>query len=185
MKILVIDNGTKHLGRLKHLLYGNDIIIYPLFRKYPNSSLFDLTILSGGSQFSIIDAPEIFEEEIGLIKKSLKPLIGICEGCEMIAYTFGSKLEFYQQKSKGLRKIEPIADNQIFKDLGNMKVYEAHHWAITELGKYLIGLAKSRTGYEIIKHNARDIYGFQFHPEMLDDESVGDELFRRVIRKVK
>jgi gamma-glutamyl-gamma-aminobutyrate hydrolase PuuD len=68
--------------------------------------------------------------------------------------------------------------------LPKIKVFEAHHWAITDLGKYLKGLAKSRTGYEIIKHKTKNIFGLQFHPEMLDNESAGDEIFRRIISKL-
>ncbi len=185
MKTLLIDNGTKHLGKLKELLYSNEFDIYSLISKYPDSSNYDLVILSGGSQFSVTSAPEIFRQEIQLIKSSKTPIIGICEGCEAIAYAFDAKLEYQERKSKGLRKVVPINNNSLFGDLEYVEAYEAHHWAITDLGKDLIGLAKSRTGFEVIKHKQKLIYGLQFHPEMLKNEAHGDEIFKRIIGRIK
>jgi len=183
MKTLIIDNGTRHLGKLKELLFGQELEIMPLFRKYPVSG-FDLLILSGGSQYSIASAPEIFSEEEKLIKSSQIPMVGICEGCEMIAYAFGSKLE-HVKSIKGLKKIELLYDDPLFKGFENIKVYESHRWSVTKLGKDLIGIAKSNTGYEIIKHKNKMIYGLQFHPEMFADKTLGNEIFTNIFSKIK
>lgn len=183
MKVLIIDNGTKHLGRLKDLLTGNKLEVLPLFQKYPPSENYDLIILSGGSQLAIVTAPEVFKEEINLIKNSQKPIIGICEGCEIIAHTFGSKLEFNEAKAKGIKRIE-IVDKNFIKLNSPIEVYEAHQWAIKELGKELLGIAKSGYGWEIIKHKDKPIYGFQFHPEMLVNETLGNEIFNQTVDQI-
>ena len=183
MKVLIIDNGTKHLRRLKDLLAGNELKIHPLFQKYPLSENYDLIVLSGGSRIAIVNAPEIFKEEINLVKYSTKPIIGICEGCEMIAYTFGSKLEFNESRAKGIKRIE-IVEKGYFDFKVPIEVYEAHQWVIKELGKDLVGIAKSAYGWEIIKHKIKPIYGFQFHPEMLIDSTLGNEIFEQIVDKV-
>jgi len=183
MKILLIDNGTKHLKRLIRLLSGNEIEIVPLFSDYPNLKTYDLVVLSGGSMFSIVTNPEAFSQEINLIKSSNKPIIGICQGCEIIAYALGSKLVLINPKARGVKNIE-FVKNPYLNFTDPIKVYEAHHWAVKKLGKDLIGIAKSKSGYEIIKSKSHEIWGLQFHPEMLLDKTVGDEIFTKVVQLI-
>ncbi len=178
MNILIIDNGTKHLGRLKKLLIGNKIDVYKLFSKYPDTNKYNLVILSGGSQISIINAPEIFTQEIQLVKNSTVPIIGICQGCEVIAYTFGSELSYLNRKSKGIKNITLLPPLTKFSK--HIDVYEAHNLVISKLGKNLLSYGESKDGIEIIKHKVKNIVGLQFHPEMMVDKTLGDELFRNI-----
>jgi GMP synthase (glutamine-hydrolysing) len=178
MKVLLIDNGTKHLRSLKKLLINNEVVTVSLFTKYPNPNDFDLVVLSGGSKFSVLKYPGKFAQEIKLVKNSKTPIIGICEGCEIIAFAYGSILEKLKKKTLGIKEITLIENIAFLTSLKNFKVYEAHHFAITKLGKNLLGLAKSKDGYEIIKHKTKNIFGFQFHPEMLVEKTLGDEIFK-------
>jgi GMP synthase (glutamine-hydrolysing) len=182
MQILLIDNGTKHLRSLKKLLSNGTVTTVPLFAKYPSSNDFDLIVLSGGSKFSVLKYQNKFAEEIKLVKNSKTPIIGICEGCEIIAFSFGSILEKLIMKTRGIKEISLIGENTFITSLNNFKVYEAHRFAITKLGKNLIGLAKSKDGFEIIKHKNKNIFGFQFHPEMLVERTLGDDIFRSLIQ---
>jgi len=183
MKILLIDNGTKHLDSLKSLLSNHRVDVVQLFSRYPSTFGYNLIVLSGGSKIAIKVSPESFGQEIELIKNSKTPIIGICEGCEIIAYAFNSDLEKITPKAKGVKEIEAMNDN-FFTLPSPIKVYEAHHWAIKRLGRKLTAIARSETGFEIIKHKSKKIYGFQFHPEMFTDKLVGDEIFNLVIKKI-
>lgn len=183
MKILLIDNGTKHLNSLKKLLSGHKVDVFKLFSKYPSTFGYNLIILSGGSKVGIKESPESFYQEIELIKNSKTPIIGICEGCEIIAYAFNSDLQKISPKAKGIKEIEVLYNN-FFALPSPILVYEAHHWAIKRLGRKLMAIAKSETGFEIIKHKSKNIYGFQFHPEMLTDKLVGGDIFNLVIKKI-
>ena len=182
MNILLIDNGSKHLKKLQRLLSSNSITTIPFFSSYPDKR-FDLIILSGGSRFAVNENPEKFDKEINLIKNAQTPIIGICEGCEIIAYAFGSKLEKFTPKSKGIKTIE-IVDKAFLESPKEIKVYEAHHWAIKKLGQNLIEVAKSQNGFEIIKHRQKPIYGLQFHPEMFVDKTLGDEIFKQIVDRI-
>jgi len=184
VNVLIIDNGTKHIGRLKKLLLNNNINTIPLFEKYEELEKYDLIVLSGGSQFSIINAPEVFKEEISLVRTSRVPILGICQGCEIIAYAFDSKMQYFRKKSHGLKRVEVLVHNSIFGEHNTFKVFESHHWGIGQLGNNLKGLAKSKTGFEVITHITRPIYGLQFHPEMLPDLSYGDDIFLRIVGKL-
>ncbi len=183
MNILLFDNGTKYLPELSKFLskFGNLTITSDSSRLTSQSTSTDLTILSGGHSVYVIDYPEAYNAEIEFIRTSQKPIIGLCLGAELIAYTFGAKLEFLKTDEKGLININVLREDEIFKDVSNFKVYENHKVAITALPKALIGLAKSVDGFEVIKHNTKPIYGFQFHPEMFVDKTNGDEIFKNLL----
>lgn len=183
MKVLIIDNGTIHLENLKKLLSGNDPTVLEFFSDYPSPSNFDLIVLSGGSTYEVAEHPEKFKKEIDLVKNSPIPVIGICEGCEIIAYAYGSELYEFGPKAKGIKDVEFLNEN-ILDINGSVKVFEAHHWAIKKLGPDVIGIAKSEHGWEMIKVKDKNIYGFQFHPEMFTDKLLGDEIFKKVIATI-
>ena len=183
MKVLIINNHTKHLGKLKDLLVNYKIEISD-FESINSDDSHDLAILTGGSFLSIENAPEIFKNEINFIKNTTKPVIGICQGAQLVAYSYGSTLEFIKRRTKGIKKIEFIGSTDLDIHAQYFYVYESHQWAIKNLGKDLIGLAESKNGFEIIKHKSKKIYGLQFHPEMAIDKSLGDEMFNLCVKKV-
>jgi GMP synthase (glutamine-hydrolysing) len=102
-------------------------------------------------------------------------------GAEIIAYSFGAALEYLDKEEKGLKNIEVLVTDNLFAGITSFNVYESYKWAITKLSVELEGLARSGNGFEVIKHKTRPIYGFQFHPEMFEDKSCGDEVFHNLI----
>ncbi len=185
MKILLIDNGTTLLESLKNLIPGEEII-----RRYDdlndlNYNDFDLIVLSGGSRFEIENNQDKLEKEIEIIRKSQKPIIGICYGCELIVKSFGGKLEKISFADKGIIDIKIVSDDIIFSDLKNIKVYENHIWRIKQLPEDFITLAESDNSIEIIKLKNKNIYGFQFHPEHLVNKTDGDEIFLNLFNQIK
>lgn len=72
--------------------------------------------------------------------------------------------------------------------MGNFKsidAWENHRWVVEKLGPDLIGLARSKLGYEIIRHSTKPIYGFQFHPEMLTKETKGAVIFNNLVKLIQ
>lgn len=177
MKILLVDNNSRLLEKLKVLIPGEEIVHRWDDLQNLNSEEFDLVVLSGGSMFQIVGNEEKLKEEIRIIKECKKPLIGICYGCELIVESFGGELEKLPELHKGVTKIEVLEDDQIFKELKEFEVYENHQWRIKTLPNTFIPLAKSEHSYEVIKHKELPIYGLQFHPENMTDETFGDEIF--------
>ena len=176
MNIFLFNNGTKYLDELRRLLgkYGQT-------SERENA---DIIVLSGGHQLSVAKHPESYTDEIELIKSASVPILGICLGAEMIAYAFGATLTPLEKMEKGLIDIEIVKNDGLFSGITNFKVYENHKWAITKLSDNLEGLARSESGFEIIKHKTKPIYGFQFHPEMCEDKGCGDEIFDNFFKKV-
>ena len=181
MKVLVIDNGTTLLNKLKKLIPDSIQSIKSYNNIHTNEEEdFDLVVLSGGSICSVEGNEDRFHKEIKLIKNANKPLIGICFGCELIVEAFGGSLKKMPIKENGIKEIR-ITVNDLYKK-SKINVYESHEWAIDRLPQNFNILAESRNGPEIIKHTDLPIYGFQFHPENLVEESDGDEIFLGLLK---
>ncbi len=97
MKILIIDNGTRFLPKLVGFAKNsghNDVKIAKrnliLNQDVANS---DLIILSGSPSNPVALHPDAYQDEIELVRKTDKPVLGICMGFEIIAYAYGSDLE--------------------------------------------------------------------------------------------
>ena len=177
MKILLIDNGTTLINKLKELIPGDEVVhSYNDFDK--DTEGFDLVILSGGSKYQLLGNEDKFEKEIKFIKEAKIPIIGICFGYELIAHAFGATLKELPENKKGIYEVE-ILDEKLGK--GKIKVFESHRWVIDKLPDVFGILAKSDDGPEIIKHKEKSIYGLQFHPENFVEETEGDELFLKLL----
>ena len=186
MNILITDNGTLRLAELTKLLKGNEYQIVSVDKLDTiDTQSFDLIILSGSSKFPIFGNEDLYKNEVDLIKKSDVPIIGICLGFELIGYAYGARLEAMDHKKREVVKIQTTQPSQIFDNLPNFRVYKAHRWVIKELPTELVELARSSDGVEVIKHKNRKIYGFQFHPEMLPDETCGDEIFNNLLSMIQ
>lgn len=183
-KALLVNNGTSYLKDLERLLLPFFSIHTVSYNHILDTALYDLTILSGGHSFSILDHENIYKNELSIIRKSYKPIIGICLGFELVAHAFGASLKRMEKKENGIISLNPLRKDGIFKNLPNLEVYENHRWVVDDLSHDLSGLAKSKDGYEVIKHKHRPIYGLQFHPEKCVNRTCGDEIFRNLILEI-
>ena len=136
------------------------------------------------SQFPIEYNKDKLADEIELIQKSSTPILGICYGCELIAVAFGGTLADRGEGSQLRENVcvkTDIADS-LFMGREEFLVYDAHRWSIDVVPESLSVLASSEHGPEVIKHKTRPVYGFQFHPEKMLDETFGDELFNSFLK---
>lgn len=178
MKLLIINNLTKHLEALLKLLTNHQVSIIDFDAiKNINTNTYDCIILTGSSYYSVNKfAKTKYKKEIELIKNINKPILGICLGFQLIAYTYGEKLFQFKKKQNTLNKINIIQKDPIVKNL-NKKFFakEKHRWYVKKIRSNnkkteLITLATSKECVEIIKHSSKLIYGIQFHPEIIEKE---------------
>jgi GMP synthase-like glutamine amidotransferase len=174
MKILLVNNNTIHLQELNNALAGHEVEV----QEYQPGIWFhdvgkDLVILSGGGG----EGKEVhdyhkpshlwYEDEMHFVRKTEKPVLGICMGFEIIASAFGAKVvkmpkgieRFASSKTtiKGKRRLKAI----------KLRQFEAHDWCVKNVPrKDFHVLAKSTRGIELIKHKKRPIIATQFHPEV-------------------
>ena len=190
MRILIIDNCTKYLDKIISLLdkayvdYSLEVTnYYNLYDNY-DTLQFDLIILSGGKPKRYIELNEDQREiyinyEKELILNSQVPVIGICYGFKLICETFNSNITYEPSIIKGIIDIKMVNTGE------HKKVYVEHHFVTTQVGNSLTVLANSKYGIEIVKHKDRNIYGFQFHPEIVPEVQDGDEIILEVLKTIK
>lgn len=168
MKILIINNGTSNIHHLNNLL-KNHVLDVVHFEDIDLNRInqYQSVILTGGHDFPVFGNEKLLEKEIHLIESSEKPIFGICFGFELIAHTFGSKLEILDDRKRGVTTINIDANDEIFNGRHNISVYESHRWVVKTVGKDLRVLATSKNGIEAVRHKSRPIYGVQFHPEIV------------------
>jgi GMP synthase (glutamine-hydrolysing) len=172
MNVLLVDNGTSYLPQLYGLIPAAVVKATP-FEKLVNHNFdsYDLIILSGGHKYAIMSHRHKYARELNLITRTDKPVIGICMGLELIVIAFEGTLKFLRRDVHREVTIHVDPHNPLANGREAFKVFENHHRGIKSLPKVLVPLGRSAQGIEIIKHESRPIYGFQFHPEM---SSSGD-----------
>ncbi len=185
MKIAIVNNGIHFPEKIAAMVCD---YTYTVFNRKDISALnhedFDLIILSGSSQLPVKYSQEILEPEMELIRTSTTPVLGICYGCELMAVAFGGQLTDAGADSK---KRSPISihttqESALFLEKKHFLVYDAHRWIIERVPKEFDILATSDHGPEIIKHKTRPLYGFQFHPEKMHEQTDGYILFHNLLK---
>lgn len=183
MKILLVDNETAHIDKLVQALNGHDIdLIKWNALSHISVQNFDVIVLSGSYRYSILSNKYVYESQIKMLVEHNRPIIGICAGFELIVDTFGGTIKKLDDKIKGHYKLEILVDDQIFSEIVAPVVYEAHRWVVDTLPQSFIPLATSVNGYQIIKHQSKLIYGFQFHPEFSDSYPAGKKILYNTLR---
>lgn len=187
MRVALVNNGTKEPQKLLDLLHGHYVRVFDSSQVPTiSASEFDLIVLSGSSRFPITENEWLLLPEIDLIKTTTVPVIGICYGCELIARAFGGSLVDHGEESKehDLVRVEVVADDPIFGGRTEFEAYDAHRWVIASLPPELRVLARSEHGPEVIHHTEQLIWGFQFHPEKMVDQSYADEIVTTLISQL-
>ena len=186
MHVAIVNNASSTPDNIIRLLGENshEVFDYSQADKI-DSTRFDLLILTGGSQFPIVSNIDKLQTEIDLIQNSAIPLLGICYGCELITVAFGGTLKDrgdHTQTREAL-EITVLKDDPIFLGHTTFMAYDAHRWIVDQVPMTLDILAQSVHGPEVVRHKERPIYGFQFHPERMLDETLGNEIFDAFVRQ--
>lgn len=176
MRTLLVDNGSTLTRKLAALSPGQeDIVSYETIPE--DLSPYALILLSGSSRLPILGNEALFVREVELIKRACVPVVGVCFGHELIAHTFGSSLIRLEAPHKGFTEVTVVRAHSMFNGRNTFTAYENHQFAIRDVGGDMEVLAKTDSGPAVIRHRAKPIYGFQFHPEHHKDEQYGDEIF--------
>ena len=185
MKVLLVDNHSKHKDEILSL-FSDDVIVETQEQLGPlDDLLYDLIIFSGGSDTpSVLYNPESYEKEFELIERTSTPILGICLGNEIITKSFGGTLQDFGKVNRGEVSIEIIDNNlkEIIKE-NPFAVYEAHEVGIKNMPNDFVICGKSKHGPEIIKHSTKPIIGIQFHPEVEANKLLWQWIFENLTVK--
>lgn len=161
MHVLLIDNHSRHI---QDIIDELENVTVTSVEELGKSQSYDAVILSGGSKIPVLYGKEEYRDEIELIQETTKPVLGICLGCELIAYAFGATLAEHKEKVRGNVEID-ISPSSLTQGVpSKVRVAEAHRWYIQNPNK--LEVIGSSDWPEIIKVPGKNIWGVQFHPEV-------------------
>lgn len=172
MKCAIINHHPNFIKKLVKFLkkYNPTIIDYKKLNT-DNLDKFDFIVLSGGS---ISLKEESLKKEKEFLRKTKKPIIGICWGTQMLSFIEGINLLRLSKKRRGLRNFK----------IGNKKgkMYYNHISRIEKCPKNYEILVKNHGIIDMIKHKTKPIIGFQCYPEC--SGKFGKEIFDLWIKKL-
>lgn len=185
-KILILDFGSQYTQLIARRVRELNVYceIHPFNYDLEKIKEFNPKgiILSGGpSSVYEENAPYCTREvfNLGL------PILGICYGMQLTSFFLGGKVVPSQKREYGRAAIEIIENQGIFKsfELGQkFDVWMSHGDKVDAIPEGFVQIALSdNTAFTAIANYEKNIYGVQFHPEVVHStngtEIIGNFLF--------
>ena len=102
------------------------------------------------------------------------PVLGICYGCQLIAYTLGGTVTHATTSEYGKREIRVLKSGRLFKDVPEKSVsWISHTEYVSAAPEGFSVLADTEAGtcpVAAFADEEKGIYGVQFHPEVVHTE---------------
>jgi GMP synthase (glutamine-hydrolysing) len=171
--ILIVNNHSRNVPLIKDILKKYRFKFAEkdqksLFRNLDSSKIKGV-ILSGGRPQ--LDQRLYFNKiraDVSCLINYDVPILGICEGHEIIAEACGGEVVKLRNPSRyASLRVKILKNSKIFKGLPeHIEVYEEHSRYARSLPKELVVSASSRKDtIEGLFHKNKPIFGVQFHPE--------------------
>lgn len=193
-KILVIDFGSQYTQLIARRVRECKVFsaILPYDSPFESIDSFQPAgiILSGGpatvtEEFTARAVPEVFEMGV--------PVLGICYGMQTMTAQLGGKVEnalFHEYGRTTMKLIEQsellhgLGDPSGNGSLGQMDVWMSHGDRVIELPPgFTASACSANSPYAAISDADRQLYGFQFHPEVTHTPQ-GKAIIERFVHRV-
>jgi GMP synthase (glutamine-hydrolysing) len=148
----------------------------------------DALIMGGGPQS--VRSPDQLTGELAdaarLIRQVKLPMLCICVTHQLLATAFGGVTEAARKPEFGPVDISVIDDGQILEGLGpSFTAWESHNDEVVKPPEGFRVIAKSSNcAVEAMRHERKDIFGVQFHPEV-SHTTKGVDLFKNFLQVVQ
>ena len=169
-KILVLDFGGQYNQLIARRV--RECNVYCEIHPY-NMSIEDIIkynpkgiIFTGGPNSVFADKAPLVDKKIFDLNI---PILGICYGCQTIAYLLGGNVKSAKSSEYGKINIEILKESKLFKDVNkNTIVWMSHTDYVEEVPKSFEISAKSlNCPVAAMEDENRKIYAVQYHPEVL------------------
>ena len=180
-KIIILDFGsqtTQLIGRrVRELDTFCEILPY---NKFPKDDPDVIGVILSGSPLSVY-APDAFHADLGAILGRY-PVLGICYGAQLIAQTYGGRVEPVGTREYGRAHLSFVeADNPLFRGINvGSQVWMSHGDTITALPSGARCIASTDTVRYAAFCGDGEVWGVQFHPEVFHSVQ-GTQLLRNFV----
>jgi len=168
--VLILDFGSQYTKliarRVRELKVYSEIMPFNVTIEKIKNFQPGAIILSGGpSSIYGKKSPKIKPEILGLGI----PILGICYGLQLIAYLFEMKVAPAKNREYGFANLEIVKPSRLLKNVNNnSRVWMSHGDKISQYPEDFIVTGKTKnTEITVIESNKRNIFGVQFHPEVI------------------
>jgi len=116
-----------------------------------------------------------------------RPVLGICYGMQCLADDFGGAVQQSEKREYGHADVRLLGECELFAHLDDtglpLPVWMSHGDAVTVLPEgFRTAAASDNSPHAAICHDARKLYGLQFHPEVTHTEHGGQILWNFVVQ---
>jgi len=179
MRILIVEHAPLRADNIDSWLSGPDIetTVWKVYENPPPTGDFNGIVISGGpmsAQELVENKNFFFPTETNLIENCLQknvPTLGICLGCQLLAYLTGGSLAFRQTWQRGWFPIvlneSGESDVLLQNCLKEMYFFEFHQDKVVNLPENACLLASTpENEVEIFKIRDKPFWGIQSHIEV-------------------
>jgi GMP synthase (glutamine-hydrolysing) len=183
--VIILDYGSQYSKLIARRVRECNIyseIINPNepYEVLKNKNIMGIILSGGPSGINDIESPKIpswlYDFDV--------PILGICYGLQAIIYDQGGKVSSEQNSEYGNSSINIInSSDKLFKDCDeNFNVWMSHGDSVTSMpdGYELLASTES-CKYAAVKSD--NIYGIQFHPEVVHTEN-GSKIIRNFVYEI-
>ncbi|MDZ7841464.1 MAG: glutamine-hydrolyzing GMP synthase [Gammaproteobacteria bacterium] len=186
-RILILDFGSQYTQLIGRRVRELNVYceIHPWDTSLDDIKAFDPAgiILSGGP--ATVTAGQAPRTPAGLYDLGC-PMLGICYGMQCLADDFGGEVQQSEKREFGHAVVRLLGECELFahfEDTGlPLPVWMSHGYAVTTLPEGFRTVAVSdNSPHAAFCHDARKLYGLQFHPEVTHTEHGGRILWNFVV----
>jgi GMP synthase (glutamine-hydrolysing) len=145
-------------------------------------------VMGGGPQSvrSIDQLTGELKDASNLISKLQLPMLCICVTHQLLATTFGGKTQLANRPEYGPVQVSVLDEDSILGGLGpSFTAWESHNDEVVSAPPGFKVLARSDScAIQAIRHEKRDVFGVQFHPEV-NHTPKGTDIFRNFLSVLK
>lgn len=169
---LIINHSTKYIGQVIKLFDGCDVMHWRNFNA-DRCETYDYIILSGGP---IDITGDNLKEEKEWLKKTNKPVLGLCLGLQILCLVYDEEL-IYNTLPHNRKLFEKVTfageDYNMFYN---------HMYYFNKIPKDFVGEIHNNI-LIYMRHKTKPILAFQGHPEMTERGDKIKEIFLNSIVK--
>ena len=184
--IAVLDFGSQYsqliARRIRQCNVYSQILPYNTTAKQLKDANYDGVILSGGpASVNNADAPLVDPKILDLDV----PILGICYGLQITMKTLGGAVARGSAREYGKSDLKIVVDSPLFEGINDgMLAWMSHSDKVLSIPDGFVPIAKTaNTEYAAVAHTEREIYGIQFHPEVVHTPQ-GIEIFKNFCYKI-